>query len=125
MSHIEGQGGDEGAGPRPSGKGAPPAAGDTLGAIVARPAEAPAKAGKPRKDAKPAKEKAKPGKAMKAKKAKPAKAAKAPKAKRVALKLRVPADVDKAFRKAAAAQKLKRGAFLARIFADWRSRNPA
>lgn len=43
---------------------------------------------------------------------------------RVAMKLRVPKDLRKAFRKAAAARELKRGALFAQIFAEWRSRNP-
>ena len=46
------------------------------------------------------------------------------KTKRASLKLRVPVDVRKAFRKAAMAQDAKRGDFFAQIFAEWRKRNP-
>ncbi len=103
---------NEGGKPKPRGKGAPPKAADqALGAVTPSP-EPPADA-KSRSRPNPPR---KTGKAGRGKKT--------GKEARVSMKLRVPKDLRKAFRDAAAARDIKRGAFFAQIFADWRSRNP-
>lgn len=106
---------DDTRGPRASrakGKGLPPMAAEHALNTLAPTAEPPAKVRrKARPEPSPKPEKAKRGR-------------KDTRDARVSMKLRVPKDLRKAFRQAAAAQDSKRGAFFARIFAEWQSRNP-
>ena len=101
--------------PRPKGKGTPPKAADQALGTVA-PLAAPPVTAKGKARASAGRKAAKAAKAERGKRA--------AKEARVSMKLRVPKELRKAFREAAAARDTKRGALFARIFADWRSRNP-